>query len=117
MRSAGIFSMTLGLLAFGCGSGAGTADGTYHCATKGGQGHTACIEFTGLAGADLVSAQDGCGAGTWGSGLCARQGILGGCQLLPNQIDWYYAGGGIATSADVTNLCAAIGANFVDPPS
>lgn len=108
--------LALILLALGCGSSSGNGSGTYYCSTKGGQGNTACIEFSSLTGADLVTAQDGCEAGIWGSGACTRQGILGGCQLLPNQIDWYYAGGSIATRADVTKLCTATGATFVAPP-
>ena len=79
-------------------------------------GNTGCIEFSNLTSDDLVSAQDGCQSGTWGSGACTREGILGGCQLLPNQIDWYYAGGNIATAADVMNLCTRTGATFVAPP-
>ena len=85
------------------------SSGTYHCSTIPGVGNTACIEFSSLTGDDLVSAQNGCQSGTWGSGACTREGILGGCQLLPNQIDWYYAGGSIATAADVTNLCTRNG--------
>jgi hypothetical protein len=116
MKVSTILAVALSLIGVACGSSPANTPSTFHCATQGGQGHTACIEFVGLSGSDLTAAHDGCGAGTWGSGACARSGILGGCQLLPNQIDWYYAGGNVATQADVMNLCMAAGATFVAPP-
>jgi hypothetical protein len=96
-----------------CGGTSG-GDGTYRCSDSA-LAPMFCIEYTRLEGRSLEDARGGCFKGVWAAGPCPNTGMLGGCALLPNDVDWYYVGGKFSTTAEVMNECVGIGASFVAP--
>jgi hypothetical protein len=101
------------LMAGACGGSQPSAT-TYHCATSA-SAPKACIEHRNLTGTALTSAMAGCTTGVWGTGACPRDGLLGGCQPVPDDVEWYYMGGKYATAAEVMTACTMQGATFVAP--
>ena len=97
-----------------CGSGGagGSNLQTYHCSSTA-QVNEVCIEYSALSGSEIDSAQSTCELGLWGPGGCSRTGVLGGCQVIPNEVNWYYPGGMYSTAEDVIKECSMSGATFV----
>jgi hypothetical protein len=85
----------------------------YHCSLVGTSLKT-CMEFSNVITADEVSTdQATCGTNAWATGPCPTTGILGGCRTGPNQVQWYYTGGGVGTPTNVMAFCSGMTQTFV----
>ena len=102
------------VLGVSCGS---SSESTYHCSSMG-TSTSRCMEFSNVITTNEMTAdQATCGTGTLATGTCPRTGILGGCLVEPNQVEWYYPGGNLAAATDVMTLCSTMGLTFVAAPT
>ncbi|MFT5433349.1 MAG: hypothetical protein ACI9OJ_004055 [Myxococcota bacterium] len=80
-----------------------------------------CLEYTGLATVALSSTyQEGC-LGTWGSGVCSRTGMRGGCEQEISTTanltitTWTLGTAGSAEAQASQSACESTGATWLQP--
>jgi hypothetical protein len=111
---AGLVGSAAALALVSCGSG-NSMPSSYTCSSL----PNSCTEFAMLSDTSTPTvqmAQTYCsqGGGTWSSGSCPTASRVGGCEIVQNEVTWYYLATN-QTTAQVMNSCTSAGGTFFPP--